>query len=357
MANLEHIAKFVVGVDAWNEWRDTAAGSRPDLSDIDFFNVGGQPAFCFPEYSGFNFSHCNLNRASLRNCVFTECDFSGSALHFSDLVDSHCTNCNFQDAGLNVSKIGSAEFISCDFTDAELSYCTAEDTSFNGSIFIRTKLDNMSLVKTDFSNTTIDGALVYGTSAWDLKLDGSLQQNIYISDQSSTITVPNIELAQFIALLVTNSKIREIIDTITSKVVLILGRFTEPRKAVLDAIKNELQVHGYLPVLFDFEGPQNRDITETIVTLASMSKFVVADLSMAKSVPQELSSVVPHFPSIPVQPIIHRQEQEYAMFEHFKKYPWVMKLLLYSDDEVPNLVRDIVKNCEGHFTTETYRAH
>nr|VFK52415.1 MAG: hypothetical protein BECKTUN1418F_GA0071002_100823 [Candidatus Kentron sp. TUN]VFK52934.1 MAG: hypothetical protein BECKTUN1418E_GA0071001_101123 [Candidatus Kentron sp. TUN] len=194
----------------------------------------------------------------------------------------------------------------------------------------------------------IDDVLVYGTSAWDLNLDGSVQQNIYISDRSSTITVPNIELAQFIALLVNNSKIREIIDTITSKVALILGRFTKDRKAVLDAIKDELQIHGYLPVLFDFEGPQSRDIAETIVTLASMSKFVVADLSMAKSVPQELLSVVPHFPSIPIQPIIHKQEQEYAMFEHFRKYPWVMEPLQYAHEEIPNLARDIVENCEKY---------
>jgi uncharacterized protein YjbI with pentapeptide repeats len=302
MANSEHIAKLLEGAQAWNDWRNANAGSHPDLSNIDFYTVGGQPEYSALQiYSGFDFSHCALYRASLRNCIFEECDFSNSRLSFSDLVDSHCTNCNFQGARLNVSKIGSAKFISCDFTDAELSYCSAEETSFIGSTFVRTKLNNMSLVGTDFSNTTIDSVLVYGTSAWDLNLAGSVQQNIYISNQSSTITVPDIELAQFIALLVNNSKIREIIDTITSKVVLILGRFTKSRKAILDEIKNELQVHGYVPVLFDFEGPQSRDLTETIITLASISKFVVADLSMAKSIPQELSSFVPHFPSIPVQ--------------------------------------------------------
>ena len=33
-----------------------------------------------------------------------------------------------------------------------------------------------------------------------------------------------------------NQKIRDVIDTITSKAVLILGRFTDERKAVLDAL-------------------------------------------------------------------------------------------------------------------------
>jgi|SaaInlV_200m_DNA_3_1039701.scaffolds.fasta_scaffold146760_1 hypothetical protein len=34
------------------------------------------------------------------------------------------------------------------------------------------------------------------------------------------------------------------------------------------------------------------------------------------------------------------------MFEHFEKYPWVMKQLQYADDDVHNLVHAIVKNCE-----------
>jgi hypothetical protein len=44
------------------------------------------------------------------------------------------------------------------------------------------------------------------------------------------VTVDNIEVAQFISLLLHNEKIRDVIDTITSKVVLILGRFTDERK-------------------------------------------------------------------------------------------------------------------------------
>src|SRR5829696_4867502 len=32
-----------------------------------------------------------------------------------------------------------------------------------------------------------------------------------------------------------------------------LGRFTEDRKTVLDAIRDELRNRGYLPILFDFE--------------------------------------------------------------------------------------------------------
>ena len=37
---------------------------------------------------------------------------------------------------------------------------------------------------------------------------------------------------------------------------LILGRFTEERKLVLDALREELRQRCYLPILFDFEKPR-----------------------------------------------------------------------------------------------------
>jgi hypothetical protein len=35
----------------------------------------------------------------------------------------------------------------------------------------------------------------------------------------------------------------------------LLGRFTEPRLAVLDTLRTSLRKHGYVPVLIDFEKP------------------------------------------------------------------------------------------------------
>ena len=100
------------------------------------------------------------------------------------------------------------------------------------------------------------------------------------------ITVDNIEVAQFVYLLLYNQKIRAAIDTITSKAVLILGRFTQERKAVLDALRNELRKRDYLPILFDFDVPATRDITETVTLLARMSRFIIADLTDPSSIPR-----------------------------------------------------------------------
>jgi hypothetical protein len=130
-----------------------------------------------------------------------------------------------------------------------------------------------------------------------------------------------------------NQKIRDVIDTITSKAVLILGRFTDERKAVLDALREKLRKRDYLPILFDFAPSSARDMTETISLLARMARFVIADITDAKSIPQELSVIVPGLPSVPVQPLLLKGCEEYSMFEHFKRYPWVLETYTYPSSE------------------------
>jgi hypothetical protein len=147
------------------------------------------------------------------------------------------------------------------------------------------------------------------------------------------IRVDRLDVAQFLYLMLRNQRLRDVIDTITSKVVLVLGRFTPARKAVLDMIRTELRQRGWVPVLFDFDKPASRDMSETIRILAGMSRFIIADITDAKSIPQELSQIVPDLPSVPIQPLVVAGQEEYAMFEHFRRYPWVLPPCTYENEE------------------------
>ena len=161
-------------------------------------------------------------------------------------------------------------------------------------------------------------------SAWGLKLERSKQENLVITQAGTPeITVDNIAVAQFIYLMLHNQKIRDVIDTITSKAVLILGRFTDERKAVLDALREELRKRNYLPIMFDFNVPATRDITETVSLLARMARFIIADLTDPSSIPKELEAIVPHL-AVPVQPLLEGASRPYAMFKDYWKYDWVL---------------------------------
>jgi hypothetical protein len=91
---------------------------------------------------------------------------------------------------------------------------------------------------------------------------------------------------------------------------LILGRFTE-RKDVLEAIKKEVSRLDLLPIVFDFERPTDRDLTETIMTLAGLSRFIVADITAPKSVPLESHATVPNY-MVPFVPLIQDGEKPFS---------------------------------------------
>src|SRR5262249_59950001 len=79
-------------------------------------------------------------------------------------------------------------------------------------------LEAAILVGTDLTGADLTGSRIYGVSAWGLKLEGIKQQNLVITRvDEPAITVDNIEVAQFIYLLLHNEKIRGVIDTIGRK--------------------------------------------------------------------------------------------------------------------------------------------
>ncbi len=186
------------------------------------------------------------------------------------------------------------------------------------------------MIEADISAADLSGAHVYGVSAWDLKVENSIQKDLVITKpKAPAITCDNIEVAQLIHLLLTNPKLRDVIDQITSKSVLILGRFTPVRKAILDQIREELRKHDLLPVVFDFDKPKSRDVTDTVKILALLARGVIADVSDPSSSPYELATIVPLI-HIPVFPLIEQGQRPFAMMADMKRYSWFRDPILYT---------------------------
>ena len=166
------------------------------------------------------------------------------------------------------------------------------------------------------------------------------------------VTVDNLEVAQFVYLLLHNEKIRDVIDTVGKKGVLLLGRFTEGRIVVLERLRDELRKRGYLPIVFNFDKPETKDFTETVRLLAGLSKFVIADLTNPKSAPYELGAIVSQT-MIPFQPIIEEGETPFAMLQDlWINHPdRVFEPIYYSsvDALIASLDEKIIQPAEARF--------
>src|SRR5262249_34211955 len=99
-------------------------------------------------------------------------------------------------------------------------------------------------------------------------------------------------------------------------------------KAILEGLRRDLRTHGFLPIVFDFEKPKDRDLTETIKTLVGLCKFAIVDITNPKSSPLELDATVKDY-QVPFGPIIQNGEKSFSMFNDLRKYEWMLGLLTY----------------------------
>lgn len=316
MASLMHSLLLRLSPRLWNFWRDYSRQMIPDLSNANL--------------AGAKLSRVNLYKADLTGANLSRTDLARAILNRADL-----SRANLADADLSGADLFLTNLYETDFARANLSGAYIEGAT---------------LVKTNFQNSILSNCQVYGCSVWNIKLDKAQQRDIVITEKNEPIiTVDNLEVAQFIYLLMNNERLRDVINTVTSKCVLILGRFTDDRKDVLNSMKDELRRRDWLPIIFDFVPSTNRDLTETVSILAHMARFVIADITDARSIPQELMAIVPSLPSVPVQPILLSNQKEYGMFEHFRRFPWVLEPFIYENKEMllASLAEEVIAKAES----------
>jgi uncharacterized protein YjbI with pentapeptide repeats len=307
------------------------------------------------DLSNANIGSAHLNRANLSNAKLivaglSFADLSGANLSGAQLIKAVLTGARLRRANLDCADVSLASLHSADLRGAHLSKAILRGTrlttaKLHGATLREADLSNANVVAADLTSADITGCRIYGISVWGPKLDKrTKQQNLVITRANQPkVTVDDIEVAQFIYLMLNNDKLRNVIDTVTSKTVLILGRFTDKRKAVLDALREELRHRNYLPILFDFEEPARRNLTETITLLARMARFIIADLTDPSSIPQELQAIIPSV-RVPVQPVLLEGSPLYSMFKDFDRmdFHWVLPVCEYKQPK--QLLATLAKN-------------
>src|SRR5262245_43728165 len=338
MANDEHVALLKKGVDAWNTWRGENPNAVPDLSGANLYGANLSGANISGAYLSqahlyrANVSTANLRRAHLYGANLLRADLSRANLIEASLSRALLPRANLSGADLTGGALGGADFYEANLRGANLSGANLIEANLSranlsGADLTGGALVGAILVDTDLTGAYPTGRSVHGVSAWSLKLDGATkQQNLVITPANEpTITVDNIEVAQFVYLLLHNEKIRDVIDTIGKKGVLLLGRFTEGRMVVLERLRDNLRDLGFVPMVFNFDKPETKDFTETVRLLCNLSHFVIVDITNPRSAPLELQAAVPDY-MVPFVPILQHGEEPFSMFVDLQnKYDWVLQ--------------------------------
>ena len=336
------------GPDAWNR----AQVSHPNYPNCDLYEEAAW---------GADLSRADLSRTDLRSALLIGADLRGADLRAADLSNAWLHRADMTGANLEGARLDGALLMGATLRDANLRQASIQrarvegDKRFNypsqiveadltGASFIGadltgTEIWDSSLIganlnQANVTDTTIVNAKVYGVSIWDLVGNPRRQSELVVTTRAGRLEFNDLRAAVFFNLLRNGLSLGDVISISGKMSVLVLGRFTDDdesgkRKEVIDALRIKLDSLGFNPVVFDFERPDVRDLTETIVGLAGMSLFVIADLTRPRSVPLELQATIPNL-MIPFVPIIQRGEQPFAMFSDLLgKYDWVLDILEY----------------------------
>jgi uncharacterized protein YjbI with pentapeptide repeats len=363
MANEEQLAILKQGVEIWNKWKwreenlivrtdfSEAQLSRVDLREAQLMGADLRRAVLLgtdltgADLTGADLTGAILREAKLRSAILwaTEfrrtnligADLTGADLRMADLVDADFRDAKLMGAILWGADLRDADLRDADLRDADLRRVVFSNANLIGADLSRANLNEAQFVGTKVNQAKISRSSVYGINVWDLVGEFKEQNQLIVTPHgTSVVTVDNIKVAQFIYLVLNNQEIRDVLNTLTAKSVLILGRFAlAERKEILDALRIKLREYDLLPIVFDFERPTDKDFTETIKTLAGLCLFVIADVTNPKSSPLELQATVPDY-QIPFVPIIQEGEEPFAMMKDLHtKYNWVLEPRSYGSIE------------------------
>ena len=175
---------------------------------------------CFP----VNLAGADLQGTTILNAT-------GCVLANADLRDAQLEQARFLHADLTGANLTNAHLANAKLFDAVLAGANLDGADLTDALLINSDLSRVSFVKTTVTGCNLDHANVYGAAVWSAQGEPKSQKSLRISPPGEPLlTLDRIELAQFVYLLVQNRKLRDVITTLSSKSVLILGRFTKARK-------------------------------------------------------------------------------------------------------------------------------
>lgn len=286
--NLEEANRLLMqGADVWNKWRGENRGDI-SFSKPDWYDCPGPGGMQLKGANQVNFSGMNLSGMSVYNAFAEGLNARGATIENALFEEGDFSRADFRD-----TKFRNTRFNKTILTGA----------NFDGATFINCNLNRVNLVEANFRVQEITETVVYGISAWDITTSDEMRQSKLVIEKTYDLysdlidqgkvpmMVDDIELAQFVYYLSNHKKMRDTLNILNDRGVLLLGGFRDGGLERLYSMREWFQDSGYMAMIFDFARPDNLSLTETVVTMAGLSKFIVVDLT-GPSVPAELQSIL-----------------------------------------------------------------
>lgn len=349
---------LIQGKTVWNNWMETNwknlptievqtdkplihhkvspfSFSRADLSKIDLTE--------FKSFYGYNFYKVNFSNTNLKGIKFKNCYFRKANFRNANLQDVKFENCTCEMTYFIQSNLMRSFFVHTNLSGAKFGNANLYKSNFIDSQLLGCSLMWANIIETKFKDSNLSNSRIYGASIWNTTFENTKQSNIIITKQDEVcISVDNLEIAQFLYLITSNKKIKSIIETLSSKIVLLLGRFTSARKEILDKLKIELSKQQYIPIIFDFQKPINKDFIESVLIIAQLSKFIIADFSDPKIILEEVPAIVRNTSTV-VLPILKIGEQEPETLNNLRVNHLSISKTFFYDDLNDLLIKNIIE--------------
>jgi hypothetical protein len=321
MSDELHIDILKKGADAWNRWRQAHSEQTPTFSNRHGYRISAPGG-------------ANLEGAKFDGVDMTEWDLSGANLTNASLTGAKLLRTNLSGAVL---------------VGASLNGVNMSSTNFFGANLRGAQLVNTQMLRTDFRNADLRDCTVQYASVWDIRTDYAKQDPIYIANTQNSddpidwtpFPIDDLEFAQLIyTILRDHKKMAGLMKALAKRVVLLLGHICpEDKKEVLEAMADKLRhlPDPRIPMTFDFLQPKSLNYKETVLSLASLSEFVVADVSEPRSTPMELATILSNL-AIPVVCVIQGEGMPFSMISDFQSEIGFVGVVHFK--EVGDLIED-----------------
>ena len=260
MLTESHLEILMQGASAWNAWRTANPSLQPKLRNADLTGAdlrGFDLCFVGGFGGGVDLRGAKLNKADLTGADLRCADLSGATLEYANLRGANLGGTDLAGAILGHADLSNAQlgdFVGADLRDAMLhgvraasvdgSYADLSGANLCGAVFTQVDLQNARLNSANVAGATFSDCRVFGIAAWDLKGTPAKQSGLFVTpiwadlrpptarDMSmreeqyeSALTMDSLELAPLVFSLIQRDRFGDLINTLTSKVILILGRF------------------------------------------------------------------------------------------------------------------------------------